>query len=77
MQNLADTFPRNALFRLEQVQMYSDMGDKKDALQVLAQIEDFRNRGLPGYANLAEEKIEYFRANLLFGTAIWIRRWPV
>lgn len=66
LKNLADTFPRNALFRLEQVQMYSDMGDKTRALQVISQIEQLQRNSAPGYASLPAEKIEYFKANLLF-----------
>ena len=66
LQTLASTFPRNHLFRFEQVQMYSDSGDKKAALRVLAQIEDLRRSGSPGYRDLLPEKIQYLKANLLF-----------
>jgi tetratricopeptide (TPR) repeat protein len=66
LQELANTFPRNSLFRFEEVQMYSDLGDKQAALKILAEIDNLRRRGAPGYANLAPEKIEYFKGNLLF-----------
>ena len=66
LKELAARFPRNHLFRLEQVQMYSDAGDKQSALAVLNDIETMREAGAPGYANLNAEKIRYFRANLLF-----------
>ena len=66
LKELAGRFPRNHLFRLEQVQMYSDAGDKQSALAVLNEIENLRQAGAPGYANLNPEKIRYFRANLLF-----------
>lgn len=66
LQDLARTFPRNYLFRFEQVQMYSDLGDKRAALQVLAEIDSLRRSGAPGYANLAPEKIHYLKGNLLF-----------
>jgi epoxyqueuosine reductase len=66
LKELAERFPRNYLFRLEQVQMYSDAGDKQSALAVLAEIEDLRKAGSPGYASLNAEKIRYFKANLLF-----------
>ncbi len=46
--------------------MYSDLGDKKAALQVLAEIDNLRRSGAPGYANLAPEKIHYLKGNLLF-----------
>ena len=66
LKELANRFPRNHLFRLEQVQMYSDAGDKQSALAVLNEIENLRQAGAPGYAHLNPEKILYFRANLLF-----------
>ena len=66
LKELAARFPRNYLFRLEQVQMYSDSGDKQSALSVLTEIESLRKEGAPGYANLNPEKIRYFRGNLLF-----------
>jgi tetratricopeptide (TPR) repeat protein len=66
LKDLAARFPRNYLLRFEQVEMYSDLGDKNSALQVLGQIEDLRRNGAPGYRNLPSEKIKYLRANLLF-----------
>ena len=63
---LAQKFPRNYLFRFEEVEMFSDLGDKQDALRVLAEIENLRRSGSPGYANLPPEKIQYLKANLLF-----------
>jgi epoxyqueuosine reductase len=66
LKELAARFPRNHLFRLEQVQMYSDAGDKQSALAVLNEVENLRQAGAAGYANLNPEKIRYFRANLLF-----------
>lgn len=66
LKELAGRFPRNHLFRLEEVQMYSDAGDKQSALGVLTEVENLRQMGAPGYANLNAEKILYFRGNLLF-----------
>jgi len=66
LKDLAQRFPRNYLFRFEEVQMYSDLGDKNSALRTLAEIEDLRRRGEPGYANLTSEKIDYLKGNLLF-----------
>jgi tetratricopeptide (TPR) repeat protein len=66
LQNLAQTFPRNYLFRLEEVQMYSDAGNKNAALKVISEVEALRRSGVPGYDNLPEEKLRYIRANLLF-----------
>lgn len=66
LKDLAAHFPRNYLLRFEQVEMYSDLGDKNSALKVLDQVEDLRGNGAPGYRNLPAEKIKYLRANLLF-----------
>jgi tetratricopeptide (TPR) repeat protein len=66
LEELATTFPRNFLFRLEEVQMYSDLGDKQAALRILAEVDNLRRRRAPGYADLAPEKIKYLKANLLF-----------
>ncbi len=66
LKELAGRFPRNYLFRLEQVQMYSDAGDKKSALAVLAEVDDLRKSRAAGYGNLNPEKLLYFRGNLLF-----------
>jgi tetratricopeptide (TPR) repeat protein len=63
---LARTFPRNYLFPLEEVQMYSDLGDKASALEVLAEIENARRHGDPGYERLPRERVQYARGNLLF-----------
>jgi len=66
LNGLVATFPRNYLFRFEQVQMYSDLGDKQSALQVLAQIRDLHDSGAPGYAALPLQRIQYAKGNLLF-----------
>lgn len=66
LQHLAQTFPRNYLFRLEQVQMYSDLGDKQTALQILGDVDRLRTSGAPGYAQIPREKLRYLRGNLLF-----------
>jgi tetratricopeptide (TPR) repeat protein len=66
LKTLATAFPRNYLFRLEEVQMYSDLGDKASALEVLAEIENARRRGDPGYSRLSQERVHYARGNLLF-----------
>jgi tetratricopeptide (TPR) repeat protein len=66
LKDLAARFPRNYLLRFEQVEMYSDLGDKNSALKVLDQVDNLRRNGAPGYRKLPAEKIKYLRANLLF-----------
>lgn len=66
LENLIRRFPRNFLFRLELVQMYSDLGNKKAALEELARVEALKKKQTPGFEELPPEKIAYFRGNLLF-----------
>ena len=66
LQELARQFDRNYLFRFEQVQMYSDLGDEKSALAVLTTIEGLRRAGAPGYEDLPAEKVQYVTGNLHF-----------
>lgn len=66
LEQLSRQFPRNYLFRFEEVQMYSDGGNKEAALKLLAQIDGLRRSGAAGYANVPPEKIEYLKGNLLF-----------
>ena len=63
---LTERFPRNPLFRLEAVQMYSDAGDKASAMKILDELEQMKRAGAPGFARLPMEKIYYYRGNLLF-----------
>ena len=63
---LSDRFPRNYLLKFELVQIYSDLGDKKRALEVLDEIERLRSSGAPGYRQVAAERVEFARGNLLF-----------
>ena len=66
LRELSSQFDHNYLLRFEQVQMYSDEGDEKSALAVLAGIEKLRRAHAPGYGNLTEEKVQYAAGNLHF-----------
>lgn len=66
LEKLAAQFPRNYLFRFEEVEMYSDLGQETAALNVIDQIENLRREHAPGYAEIPRAKIAYMRANLLF-----------
>jgi tetratricopeptide (TPR) repeat protein len=66
LKNLAATFPKNYLFRLEQVQMFSDAGNKASALEVLAEVDRLRAAAAPGFQTIPVEKLKYLRGNLLF-----------
>ena len=66
LQDLIQRFPRNHLLRFEIVQMYSDLGDKDQALAEIAQIRDLVESSAPGFADLMPEKVDYLEGNLLF-----------
>ncbi len=66
LQELARRFPGNNLFLFEQVQMYSDLGDKASAVRVIREIQSRQRAGAPGYSSLAPEKIAYTAGNLYF-----------
>jgi tetratricopeptide (TPR) repeat protein len=66
LKDAAERFPRNYLLRLEQVQMYSDAGDKASALRILDEVERLRAAGSAGFKDLPPEKIKYLRGNLFF-----------
>jgi tetratricopeptide (TPR) repeat protein len=66
LQHLAGRFPGNYLFLFEQVQMYSDLGEKAAALRVLDRIKTLQQSQAPGYAALPPEKIAYVSGNLYF-----------
>ncbi len=66
LQELTQRFPGNYLFLFEQVQMYSDLGDKSSALRVLDKIGALQRSHAPGYGTLPTEKIAYVAGNLYF-----------
>jgi tetratricopeptide (TPR) repeat protein len=72
LNELIRVFPRNYLFRLELVQMYGDLGQKDEALAVLARMDQLKREGAPGFKTLPAGKMLYARGNLLF----WYREYP-
>jgi tetratricopeptide (TPR) repeat protein len=66
IQELMAAFPRNYLLYFELAQMYSDAGDKDQALETLARLEHLRNSGAPGFARVPMEKIYFARGNIQF-----------
>ena len=77
LKDLATQFPRNHLFRFEEVQMYSDMGDKNSALQVIAQIHNCAVTGSPATRTSRRRKSGISKATCCSGTAIWTPPWTI
>ena len=59
-------YPRNYLFRLEQSQMYADLGDKDKAAAILDDIEKLKRAGAAGYERISWEKLAYIKGNFRF-----------
>ena len=64
--DLVQRYPRNYLYRLEQVQFYSDAGDKAKAVAVLDEVDRLKKAGSVGYQKVSWEKLAFVRGNLLF-----------
>ncbi len=59
-------YPRNYLLRFEQAKMYADIGDKKDALGTIDEIQRLKESNAPGLARTPWGKIEFERATVQF-----------
>ncbi len=59
-------YPRNFLFRLEQSQMYADLGDKEKAVAILDDIDKLKRANAQGYDKISAEKLAYIKGNLRF-----------
>jgi tetratricopeptide (TPR) repeat protein len=64
--DLIRQYPRNYLLRFELAQMYSDLGDKTQALAAIAEVEKLKRAESAGYEHLPMEKVLYFRATVQF-----------
>ncbi len=66
LEDLIARYPRNYILRFELAQMYADLGDGVQALAAVQRIEDLRNAGSPGYAEIPAEKVLYARGTIQF-----------
>ena len=66
LNEIIKNYPRNFLFQLELAQMYSSIGNKKEALAILDRIEAHKLDKATGFASLPLEKIEFERATIQF-----------
>jgi tetratricopeptide (TPR) repeat protein len=57
--DLARHFPRNHLLWFERAQMFSALGDKRNALDSVMHVAERKRRGEPGFARVPWEKIYY------------------
>jgi tetratricopeptide (TPR) repeat protein len=60
LEDLLRRFPRNYLLRFEEAQMYSAIGDKKNAIGAIQKVAEMKRQAEPGYERIAWEKI-YFQ----------------
>jgi tetratricopeptide (TPR) repeat protein len=66
LEELIRRFPRNYLFRFEQTQMYSSIGDKDKAIASMEKVAELKKSGAPGFADLPAERIYYHIGNIQF-----------
>jgi tetratricopeptide (TPR) repeat protein len=66
LEDLVRRFPRNYLFRFEQAQLYSSIGQKNKAIETLQRVAELKKSGAPGFARLSVEKIYYQMGNIQF-----------
>ena len=66
LKKLALLFPRNYLLRFEQVEMYTDLGDKTSALDVLNEMQASIKNGAAEYRSVPTGKVDYLKGNLYF-----------
>jgi tetratricopeptide (TPR) repeat protein len=66
LMDLIGRFPDNYLLRLELAQMYSDVGNKTQALATLARLRALKNAGASGVVSLPVQKIDYTEGNIDF-----------
>jgi tetratricopeptide (TPR) repeat protein len=64
--DLLHRYPRDYLLRFEQANMYSALGDQKNALASVDTIAAMKKSGAPGYANVPWAKIYFHTGNIQF-----------
>jgi hypothetical protein len=64
LENLAERFPRNYLFRFALAQAYTEVGKEAKALGTRRTIESLRNARAPGYQGVCMEKIYLARGTV-------------
>ncbi|MSV28496.1 MAG: tetratricopeptide repeat protein [Bryobacterales bacterium] len=64
--SLLARFPRNHLLRLEQAQMYGQIGDKANAVASILKVSEMKKAGAPGYSAIPWEKLHYHLGTVHF-----------
>jgi tetratricopeptide (TPR) repeat protein len=63
---LIERYPRNYLLRFELAQLYGSLGNRRNALDTLAEVARMKQENAPGYDRVPWEKIYYETGNLEF-----------
>jgi tetratricopeptide (TPR) repeat protein len=66
LNDLSRRYPRDYLFEFEKAQMYSALGNKKEALAAIERVAQFKQSGASGFSAVPWEKIYYQKANIEF-----------
>ncbi len=66
LEDLIRLYPQNYLFRFEQAQMYSLLGERTKAIGVMDELTQLKQSGVPGFDRVPWEKIWFQKGNFLF-----------
>ena len=66
LEDLVRRFPRNSLLLFEEAQMYSDLGNEARAVAAVEKVAEMKRKGLPGFADIPWEKINFQFGNIQF-----------
>ncbi len=72
LKELADKFPANHLFRLELIQLYSDLGQEAEARAVFAAMDAALASGKDAFPRMPAARLDYAKGNFNF----WYRNYP-
>lgn len=71
LRELAEKFPANHLFRLELVQIYSDLGREQDAKDVFLEMDAALLKDKAAFPRMPQSRLEYAKGNFHF----WYRNY--
>lgn len=66
LDDLVKLYPQNYLFRFEQAQMYSVLGERTKAIGVMDELAALKQANTPGFERVPWEKIWFQKGNFLF-----------
>ncbi len=72
LKELSSKFPANHLFRLELLQLHSDLGQEAEAKEVIAAMDAAIAKDARAFSRLSKPRLDYAKGNFSF----WYRKYP-